>query len=307
MIESMTPAQDAKMQLYRDKGLKIGLSTKAIDFNKTKALVKRAFKAVSLAAPKHIIYAPDCKSAFYMVSYAQKAYPCNGPSAGNARLQAELNKHSNDASNPRATGFDAYWCQADAGWLVWGQFHETVLGVKMEHVNLKLERELIGACYALYLWAGLAVVVDRLKTICLEGTTLHCEDGPALEGRGALKEWFFRGVKVTEQIIMAPKTLTIEQIKTENNEEVRRVMIERFGAMEYMEAIGAEVLDSTPWRGKAERILLQANDGSKWLLCSDGSSGEVYVLPAPRTANTTREAHELLQGGVSEDNQLAEA
>ena len=62
----------------------------------------------------------------------------------------------------------------------------------------------------------------------------HCDDGPSHRWRDGWSLWHVHGVCVTEQIVMRPETLTIEQIKNENNVEVRRVMIERYGEERYI-------------------------------------------------------------------------
>ena len=58
---------------------------------------------------------------------------------------------------------------------------------------------------------------------------LHCGDGPAVGFRDGWGVWAWRGVRVTQQIIEHPETLTVEQISAEQNAEVRRVMVERMG------------------------------------------------------------------------------
>jgi hypothetical protein len=67
---------------------------------------------------------------------------------------------------------------------------------------------------------------------------LHCEAGPSIAYRDGWELWHIHGVRVTEQIVMRPETLTIAQIGAENNAEVRRVMIERFGQDRYITESG---------------------------------------------------------------------
>lgn len=58
---------------------------------------------------------------------------------------------------------------------------------------------------------------------------LHREDGAAIVYPSGLSYYFYNGVRVNEKIIMRPEELTIEDVKNERNEEVRRVIIERMG------------------------------------------------------------------------------
>lgn len=57
----------------------------------------------------------------------------------------------------------------------------------------------------------------------------HAEDGPSHEWRDGWKLFHIHGVRVAEHVVMAPQTITAEQITGEQNQEVRRVMIERMG------------------------------------------------------------------------------
>lgn len=62
----------------------------------------------------------------------------------------------------------------------------------------------------------------------------HCDDGPSHRWRDGWSIWHLHGVRVTEQIVMRPDTITVEQIRAENNAEVRRVMIDRYGEERYI-------------------------------------------------------------------------
>ena len=57
----------------------------------------------------------------------------------------------------------------------------------------------------------------------------HCEDGPSHAWRDGCQLAHWHGVRVPLHVIMAPETITAEQITQEQNQEVRRVMIERMG------------------------------------------------------------------------------
>ena len=58
---------------------------------------------------------------------------------------------------------------------------------------------------------------------------LHCEDGPALSYPDGFWIWAWHGTRVPQRVIEAPETITIEDVRKEQNAEVRRVMVERMG------------------------------------------------------------------------------
>ena len=62
----------------------------------------------------------------------------------------------------------------------------------------------------------------------------HNANGPSYEWRDGWKLYHIHGVRVTQQIVEAPQTLTVRQVDREENAEVRRVMIERLGAENYL-------------------------------------------------------------------------
>jgi len=71
---------------------------------------------------------------------------------------------------------------------------------------------------------------------------LHSDTGAAVSWGDGWGIWAIHGTRVTQQIVEAPSTLTVHQIETEQNAEVRRVMIDRFGAKRYMEESGAKIV-----------------------------------------------------------------
>ena len=127
---------------------------------------------------------------------------------------------------------------------------------------------------------------------------LHCETGPAISWRDGWALHFVHGVRVTRQIVEFPETLTAQQISSERNAEVKRVMIERFGAGKYLTESGARVIDMDARTviGGAPRCLLRTEDGMQWLVGTDGSTRRVYHMPVPREVMTCREAHCAIAG-----------
>ncbi len=66
---------------------------------------------------------------------------------------------------------------------------------------------------------------------------LHGESHAAFES-DVEDLFFWHGVLVPDFVILSPKSITIEHIKSEKNAEVRRIMIERFGEIRYIKESG---------------------------------------------------------------------
>lgn len=102
---------------------------------------------------------------------------------------------------------------------------------------------------------------------------LHCENGPAVRSRSThliavmaqipaavvteelaaipapqrkrvpkFQRWFWHGVEVEERVVMSPETITVHEIILEENVELRRVKIERFGQDRFFQECGATLI-----------------------------------------------------------------
>ena len=85
------------------------------------------------------------------------------------------------------------------------------------------------------------------------GDDPHCETGPVLRWPDGSGWYYLQGVRVPEKVVLAPKTLTPQEILAEWNIEVRRLMIERFGTDRLIREVGAEVVDESSW-GRLYRL-----------------------------------------------------
>lgn len=88
----------------------------------------------------------------------------------------------------------------------------------------------------------MSIVCERPTLLALDPEThrLHAETGPAVFFRDGYALYAIRGVTVPARLIMDPDSLTWQDIDAEDNLEVRRVMLQRFGAQRYIQASGAK-------------------------------------------------------------------
>jgi hypothetical protein len=113
--------------------------------------------------------------------------------------------------------------------------------------------------------------------------------------------YFWHGILVPEHVVMRPEEITLAEIKSESNAEVRRIMRERYGEGRYLADTHAKLLDADyegyPL-GAAPRALLADDEYQRILVGTDGSTSRVYYMPMPDEVEvkTCREAHEALCG-----------
>jgi hypothetical protein len=70
------------------------------------------------------------------------------------------------------------------------------------------------------------------------------ERGPFCAWSDGCSLFSVHGIRVPEWLITSPERLTVDRIHAETNEEVRRVMIERYGMSKYVRDAQFEVLDA---------------------------------------------------------------
>lgn len=160
-----------------------------------------------------------------------------------------------------------------------------------------------------------AICSDKHNVLNLDDQgRLHCEDGPALSfNRSTLNAdydlhlYFMEGIKLTEQIIMHPETLTIAQIDKERNAEIRRIMINKFGVENYLMKSEAEVVDNDEVKSFPEdpnpmpRALIKTKTNDLWLVGTDGSTKRTYFMPVMPGVKTCKQAHESIAGRPEDD------
>jgi len=98
------------------------------------------------------------------------------------------------------------------------------------------------------------IISDRPEVLKVdERNRPHCDDGPFCRWRDGTALYSVHGVRVPAWLIGQPDRLTLRTIDAERNEEVRRVMIERFGWERYGREGGAETLDHDERWGTLKR------------------------------------------------------
>jgi len=132
-------------------------------------------------------------------------------------------------------------------------------------------------------------------------TVLHCDDGPSVEYKDGWKLWTVNGVRLPheygEQIVMRPETQTIKEIKTEKNEEIKRIRIERFGWSRFLQESNAKVLDTR--RNdieNTEEAIMQTGDGMR-VLVPTCKTGRLFSLEVPPEVETCEQAQDWLNSG----------
>ncbi|MBZ0188166.1 MAG: hypothetical protein K8F91_18095 [Candidatus Obscuribacterales bacterium] len=89
------------------------------------------------------------------------------------------------------------------------------------------------------------VFVSRFPTAVHldERLRLNCQSGPAIVFEDGFELYFVEGVSVSKEIVDETEKITVQSIEKEDNVEVRRIMIQRYGLDRFISDSGAVEVD----------------------------------------------------------------
>ena len=89
------------------------------------------------------------------------------------------------------------------------------------------------------------MISDRPEILLVdEQNRPHCDTGPFCKWRDGFSLYAVHGVRVPQYVVETPALIEIKDIENENNLEVKRVMIDRYGSDRYMQDSGAQLVQS---------------------------------------------------------------
>jgi hypothetical protein len=177
------------------------------------------------------------------------------------------------------------------------RFPEKHLGIKYDEErskDIKAWEDICKSAGFCYTFENICFVCDRPSILSIndEGF-LHSEDGPCMEFRDGYKFYAENGAVFPNWIAESPDKINVETIKSEDNIEIRRIMINRMGIDKYLQETNAEVLDFEVGE-RTTRALIKEPSGNAYLCGHDGSTDRVYYMSVDPNSNGCREAHESI-------------
>jgi hypothetical protein len=215
-------------------------------------------------------------------------------------LEKELDKHvdsttDNVSDNTKDQLSVCIWYRYWSGWLQGGK----ILGVQYDEE--RYHRFLRWTTHVPVIFANDEFpIVSMFPTeVHWQNGVLHNENGPSVMFPSGYSMWNIESVPVDEQIVMHPETQTIEEINQEDNEEVRRIRINRFTWLQYLEKSNAKVVDKrkNDIDNQIECLVVDPV-GTKRLIVSDPSTARKYVLGVPSEVMTCEEAQSWINHGL---------
>lgn len=310
-IESLTREQQAMFPVYVDRFIEYGLSTEnstCQDFEDCFQAVLALYKTTNEASTEILAF-PGTETGLVLET------PAYTPT------DDDIPTHYEVYDSPRAIGAacgntnfanDSSYGSCEAGWLAHYNFMRDELGVEIsDNINYFY---IIGQhCFWWYTDVKAKKVCFSRKPVEIHMVNgrLHNDSGPSVLFRDGFGVYSIDGLRVSEQIVMRPETMTLEQIDKETNNDIQSIMINRWfyanddwakrfegnppvqttGWIRYIEESGATELDSdkNPLTQMPE-ILYRTNAGNRLIVGCP--TGRMFSLGMPDSIVTCAQARE---------------
>jgi len=273
MIEKLTAEQEAQFDVYRDKWLKIGLSTDPIDFEKSKDAVCKAYNLAGIKNPVNFYQAKSPMDAVRIIQELD-------PSMSASTIVSDMIYRSHDAS-----------------WLAFYEYFRNVLKIK-DCEKLDGITELAKYCGWLNVYEDTVVFQDRPEVIKFDDRNLlHCEDGPAICYRDGYSVFAWHGVRIPAEWITNKAGLAPETALNWENVEQRRCACEIIGWATILRKLDASVIDcdDDPMIGTLVEVTIPDIGREKFLKVRCGT-GREFALPVPPEMKTALDANAWTYG-----------
>ena len=172
----------------------------------------------------------------------------------------------------------------DANWLGFYDFFSSPDLLEKTTKPLKPMQDLAHNCGWWWPFEGAVILTEHPISITRdEEFRLHHDSKMALEYPDGWGIWAWHGIRVPKEIITEPEKITYDDILDEQNVEMRRIKLERYGLPRYLKNVGAREV------ARDERgVLLHTDrmnewpgedrDGARYVLVQDSSTDRQYAL-----------------------------
>jgi len=257
MIEKMTKEQEAHLPIFRDEYLKIGLDTSRVDFEQAKADITALYEWGGLQPPKQFLFFTSPMICELYLNLIVKRSKLGGQLWDQLRGQLwdQLRDQLWDQLGGQLWGqlgdqkFDymGTWFngQQDAYWVSFYHFSEFIgakFGKKTSN-GLDAWKRITRSCHWFYPFNDFCLISDKPQSLSRdEQGRLHSLNSAALSYPDGWSIYAVHGVRVPEYVIMRPSAITVDKITNEQNAEIRRVMLDKFGWDRYLVESGAKAI-----------------------------------------------------------------
>lgn len=302
MIKKLTAKQKEMLPIYRDKWLKIGLSTEPTNRNKAEEYLNQAYEIVGLEKPKQIIWAESPLSSVILIHILKNNYLGDSVRAS-VRASAMTSVWDSVWDSIWASFGDSVWDSLyyecifgshDAAYL--GLYNYFLEVLKIESCNkliplMDLSKE-VGWFFP---YKDVCVISEKPIKINLKNGRIHCEDDPSILYKDGFSVYGLNGIIVTKEIVETPHDkLDAKLILNEKNVEVRREIIRKIGMERICKDLDTKILDKKTYDIGGYYELISINIGDDrirpYLRMTNQSTGSIHIEGVPPEIKTVDNA-----------------
>ena len=263
-IEKLTAEQEQALVAYHAECMAIGTSTAPADRPRAEAAISKMYQLIGKPQPTFVWCdspATCILARFVLQEWSKTAKEGNSLETSlrtslrtsletslRTSLRASLGTSLETSlwTSLETSLWTSNWGQQEQYWIGFYRFMELHLKIAYDPQksgHLGWWNDIAESANWWFPYEGYCFVSERpVRCAIDEERRLHHESLAAMEFKDGWKVYAYHGVTVPAQVIETPETITIEQIKNEENAEVRRCMVERMGWARFYSEAGMKVL-----------------------------------------------------------------
>lgn len=271
-ITKLTKAQEDKMAHYREKWIKIGLSTAVADRGKAQAAVSAAYEVGGLKPPTTFVW---LDSPFAGTVAANMLATGNRAAKGSAAVRAAEEQtiaqldgaYTFEVASSKQTSTtqikDQVWSAGygahDADFLSFYDFFRNECGLVQETDKLVPLMTLVEHSGWFWPFEDIVILTERPSEVNMRNGRLHQDGGPAVAYRDGFSVWALNGTRCSKKIAETPaKDIPGKWVLEEKNAQVRAELVKKMGAERVVKELGAKTIDK---KNGYELLNLDLGDG----------------------------------------------
>jgi len=246
MIGSLTQEQVEKFPEYVDKWIRIGFNTEPTDMIDSVKNIIDAYKSSGLREPSYFIGPVDgpyeaSVAELLLNQLVDKKTEFENAAHLNSIILEGVNNFQGDIHRNELTISNQIFGNQDY-WLSYYDYFQTECNIDLSRINPL--KNLANVCGWWTPLQNVAIIQNRPSEIHRDSEgRLHNESGPAVcfTNKDSLSNVYsIHGVRVPKKVIY--RQFNVNDIESESNVEVRRVMIELYGQSKYLIDSGAQIV-----------------------------------------------------------------
>ena len=238
-IEKLTPEQEARIPVIRNKWINIGLSVDPCDRDEAVKWIKLAYKQGGFDPPEHFFFykSPSAGAIAAMRASEDESLEV----IKNTTIEDLVNLTDDERKKCANQLSECGYGNQDADWLSFYDFFKEDLSDTVKRLEPLIN--LAKHCSWYWPFDKCCLLVERPVYINFDDNKrLHHEFRKALEFGDGEGLYMYHGVRVPADYIEAPEKITKERIIVEKNQEFKRIMLDIYGMVKFLSSEEVEFL-----------------------------------------------------------------